>query len=188
MSLSSFLEFWKNPVPHAQQDPIKSIYNAYVWAEQDLRELKAKGILFLVPGKDSRGRWMPVYDEGKIGDVAALSGEIEQAEAKIKSISNDIEEIYSLAGGPHQVDLQREHEQLIRSVQLAESAAGAMMRRAINARGRTTQPLRPEEFATRPEIVEAYAKADLHKAESAPKIEEMAGRLEKIRAILEKYA
>ncbi|NBJ17114.1 MAG: hypothetical protein FNP40_16455 [Dehalobacter sp. 4CP] len=188
MSLSSFLEFWKNPVPHAQQDPVKSLYNAYVRTAQELAARKAKGILFLVPGKDSRGRWIPVYDEGKINDVAALSGEIEQTAAKLKSISNDIEEVQTLAGGHYMLELQREHEQLIHSVQLAESVASAMMRRAINARGRTTQPLRPEEFATRPEIVEAYAKADLHKAESAPKIEEMAGRLEKIRAILEKYA
>ena len=188
MALSSFLEFWQSPPPHAQTDPVKSLYNAYVRAEQNLADLKAKGILFLVPAKDSRGRWIPVYDEGKINDVATLSGEIERTAAEIKSISNDIEEVQTLAGGPYMLELQREHEQLIHQVRLAEAAAGASMRRAINGRGRTNQPPRPEEIATRPELVEIYAKADILKAESAPKIEEMFGRLEKIRAILEKYA
>jgi len=188
MSLSSFLEFWTAPAPHAQHDPVKSLYNAYVWAEQELADLKAKGILFLVPAKDSRGRWVPVYDEGRTNEVAVLSGEIERAEAKIKSISNDIEEVQTLAGGHYMLELQREHEQLIHQVRLAEAAAGASMRRAINGRGRQTQPPRPEEIATRPELVEIYAKADLLKAESAPKIEAMWIRLEKIREILEKYA
>lgn len=188
MTLSSFLEFWRAPPPHAQTDPVKSLYNAYMWAEQELADLKAKGILFLVPAKDSRGRWVPVYDEGRINDVAALSGDIEQTAAKIKSISNDIEEVQTLAGGPYTLELQREHEQLIHQVRLAEAAAGAAMRRAINGRGRQAAPPRPEEIATRPELVELYADADLLKAESAPKIEEMRIRLEKIREILEKYA
>jgi hypothetical protein len=188
MSLQQFLDFWSNPPAPYRSDPIKAIYQAYGATQSEIAELKSQGRQYIVPAKDSRGRWIPVFDEGKTDDIALLASQIEAANSKLKSISDDVETVCNLAGACSMVELVTKHEQTRHSVQLAETAAGAAMRRAINGRGRTTAPPRPDEIATRPEIVEIYAKADILRAELTPKIEEMAGRLDKIRTILEKYS
>jgi len=185
--LKDFLAYWQNPPHSVDADPVQVLYHVYRATEADLDDLKSQGRIYIIPGKDSRGRWIPMFDEGKIDDIALLSGDIEATKMKLKTISNDIAEVCALAGSPTSLILQTEHERLRKSIKLAEATAGAAMRRAINGRGRTTQPPRPDELATRPELVEIYAKADILRAESEPKIAEMFGRLEKIREISEKY-
>ena len=187
MSLKSFLDYWQKPPHSADADPVQVLYRAYVATECDLNDLKSQGRLYIVPGKNSRGQWMPVFDEGKTDVIALLASDIEATNTKLKAISNDIEDVCTLAGAPTMLNLQTEHEQLKKSIMLAEAAANAGMRRAINGRGRTAQPPRPEELATRPELVELYAHADSLKAELTPQIGALGDRLEKIRAITEKY-
>ena len=186
-SLSDFLEFWHEPPAWADPDPVRKIYHTYLGAIADLEDIKSQARDFIIPAKDAKGKLMPVFDVDKLEDVSALADAIDGQKEKIKGILTDVEEIMLLAGSPSTIPLQQEHEHLRHSIQLAETAAGAAMRRAINGRGRLAAPPRPEEIATHPELVEIYAKADVLRAELTPKIEEMAGRLEQIRKIIEKY-
>ncbi|MRR30625.1 hypothetical protein EG834_09960 [bacterium] len=187
MSLTSFLEFWQSPPSHVAADPVQRVYHAYLSGMDDLDALKSEARNFIIPSKDAKGRLMPIFDPDKVDAVSDLSDQIEQQKDKIKGIVADIAAIEALAGSPTMIELQQKHEQAIHSVKLAETAAGAAMRRAINGRGRVAAPPRPEEIATRPELVEIYAKSDILRAELTPKIDEMFGRLEKIRQITEKY-
>jgi hypothetical protein len=85
------------------------------------------------------------------------------------------------------LNLQSEHEQLVKSIKYAEGNAATLAKRAYAGHGRTKTPPRPEEIAALPEVQEAYAKVDALRAELTPQIEVMWGKLEKIRAITEKY-
>ena len=187
MSLQQFLDFWSSPPQYAGPDPIGGLYRAYVVAKAELAELKSKGRLYIVPGKNSRGQWIPVFDNDCTDDIAVLSSDITAAKDKLKSICNDIEKVFSLAGGPSQINIQSEHEQLKKSIIAAEGAAHALAKGAIASRGRTTKPLRPDEVARLPEVEAAYANADGLRTANEPRIEELFGKLDQIREIAEKY-
>lgn len=186
MALSSFLEFWAHPPQWAAPDPVQKIYRCYLGAVAELDDTKSDARDFIIPA-DVKGKLVPIFDPDRAEEVATLARQIDAQKAKIKAIDADIEAICTLAGAPSMIELEKEHERLKHSIRLAEATAGAAMRRAINGRGRSTQPPRPEEIATRPELVELYAKADILRAESEPKIASMFGRLEQIREILGKY-
>jgi len=185
--LKSFLDYWHKPPHSADADPVQALYHVYRATEADLDDLKSQGRLYIVPGKDSQGRWMPVFDEGKTDVIATLSSDIDTTNKKLKAICNDIEEVCTLAGAPTMLNLQSEHEQLIKRVKFAENNAATLAKRAYAGHGRTKTPPRPEEIAALPEVQEAYAKADALRAELTPQIEALWGKLEKIRSITEKY-
>ena len=183
MSLKSFLDFWDNPPQNASIDPIGKVYHAYVGAAEVRHGLKSKGREFIVPGKNSRGQWIPIFDQDRTDEIASLSVEIDQATTNLKAISNDIEEIHTLAGGPSQINLQTELDTLRNSIRRIEGAAKTRTARALAA----SPGKRPSEIEALPAVNIAYSQVDAARTENAPKIDEIAARLEKIRLITEKY-
>jgi hypothetical protein len=183
MSLKSFLDFWSNPPKNASIDPIGKVYHAYVGADEVLHGLKSQGRIYIIPGKNSRGQWIPVFDSDKTDDIAALSGSIDKASTKLKAISNDIEEIYSLAGGPSQINLQTELDTLRNSIRRLEGAAKTRTARALAA----SPGKRPSEIEALPAVNIAYSQVDAARLDNQPQIDGIEAKLTRIREIHEKY-
>lgn len=183
-SLSAFLEFWHEPPQWATPDPLRRLYHAFVAVDEDLRELKSQAWEFILPGKDSRGRWMPVFDGDRTDEISLLASHIDAARDRLKSISNDIEQLFALAGGPSQMALNREREELARTI--ANAAQGAA--RSAEREQRQHKDMRPSQIEALPRVSIAYAALDKAKSENTPLIEAIDAKLSQIREITEKYS
>jgi hypothetical protein len=182
MYIQSFLDYWSED-PDNTIFPEARLFRAYMDQAATLRELKGQGRTFIVPGKDSRGRWIPVFDEGRTDEIANLSGNIEAASAKLKSICNDVIEIVALMGGPCQKDISSELSSLRTSLRLLENLASKETERATKMH----PGKRPGEIEALPEVSLAYSKLDSVRAANKPRIEAIEGKLAKVREICEGY-
>ena len=183
MHLPSFLAFWSSPPQNAGVDPINRLYAAYVDADKVLCDLKAKGILYIVPGKDSRGRWMPVFDEGSSDEVAGLAGEIDATKDKIKSIANDIIEVIELSGGMESRHLFVKRSELRDRIKAASDHAANEAQKAL----RQNPGMALAQVQELPDVKSAYEAMETAKVELEPMLAVLLEKVEKRRAIYEKY-
>ena len=187
MDLPSFLQFWKeaDSRPVRIDDQARQLYTAHIQATQKLASLRSKGLSFVVPGKDSRGRWIPIYDDARVDDIAALGSEIEQTGKKIKSICSDIEAFLKLSGGrPSVSEIANERNALLNRVRHCEKHAAALLKRALDKDPHTS----PAVLMQRADIAEAYAALNRAKEETAKPLAGFDDQLGKIHAILNRYA
>jgi hypothetical protein len=189
MTPQEFLRFWqdqsKSNGPMAAEDVAQKLAVAHVKATQKLATLKAQGVSFIVPGKDSRGRWVPIYDDARVGDIATLGSEIEQAGNKIKSVSNDIIAFLELSEGkPMLSAIVHEREQLRRRILATEKHAAAALKKALDKDPHTS----PAVLMQRADIAEAYSAMNKAKEETEKPLADLDERLGKMREILDRYA
>ena len=135
------------------EDQARQLYTAHTEASQKLASLKAQGVSFIVPGKDSRGRWIPVYDDSKIDEVVSLGSEIEQTGEKLKSTANDIETFLKLSGGrPTVSEIANERNALLNRLRHCERHAAALLKKALDRDPHASPAL----LMQRADIAEAY--------------------------------
>ena len=187
MDLPSFLAHWEEADhrPVRIEDQARQLYTAHSEASQRLASLKAQGVSFIVPGKDSRGRWMPVYDDARVDDIAALGSEIEQTGKKIKSICNDIEAFLKLSGGrPTVSEIANERNALLSRVRHCEKHAAVSLKKALDRDPHTS----PAVLMQRADIAEAYNALKRAQEETKEPLAVFDGQLGKLHAILNRYA
>ena len=188
MDLPSFLQFWKEADGRSGlriEDAARSLYVAHTESSRKLASLKAQGVSFIVPGKDSRGRWIPIYDDSRVDDIAALGSEIEQTGKKIRSICGDIEAFLKISGGrPTVSEIANERNALLNRVRHCEKHAGALLKRGLDKDPHTS----PAMLMQKSGIGEAYAALNRAKEETAKPLAGFEDQLGKIHAILNKYS
>jgi len=181
-SLDPFFDYWSKP--DHPDDPAKALAVAHSDALTKLAALKEKGVSFLVPGKDSRGRWIPVYDDAHIDKVATLGGEIDRARDRIKAVANDIEAFLAVTGGsPVLSGLINERKALQQRVNFSERHAAALLKKALDRDPHTS----PAVLMQRPDLSEAYAAQAKAKEETSGPIAELDEKIGKLNEILGKY-
>jgi len=181
-TVSNFLEFWRGDrVPAA--DPMKMLAAAYEEKAADLASLKGETMNFIVPGKDPRGRWIAVFDEGRVDEVANLASRIDEVKTSIKSISDDIAAAVALVGGPSQMPISDELGRLRSRIERATIKADATAKRMLKLhRG---MPL--DDLAEDPAVLDAQTDLQEIRENAEPQIADIEKRLAKLRAILERY-
>ena len=91
MSLQLFLEYINGlDEDHRIREPGYVVAQVYHDTQASLIELKQSAQSYMVPGKNSRGQWIPIFDHDRTDEIASLSVEIDQATTNLKAISNDI--------------------------------------------------------------------------------------------------
>ena len=186
MELQSFLAHWEEADhrPVQTNDQARQLYTAHIQAIQRLATLKSKGLSFVVPGKDSRGRWIPVYDDSKIDEVVSLGSEIEQTGKKIKSIANDIETFLKLSGGrPSVGEIAAERNALLNRIRHTERHAAATLKKYIDKNPHES----PAILMGKPDVSEAYSAVQRAKSETEKPLATLDDKLGKIHAILDRY-
>jgi hypothetical protein len=181
-SSDPFFDYWSKP--DHPDDPAKVLAVAHAQAVRELDDLKSKGVSYLVPGKDSRGRWVPVYDDAHIDEIASLGTSIAQCSEKLKSISNDIEEFVSITDGKFWMSgLIGERSALYKRNAFCERHAAAMLKKALDKDMHTS----PAVLMQRADIAEAYAAQAKAKEETAKPIAELDEKIGKLNEILDRY-
>jgi hypothetical protein len=180
-SLSDFLSFWENP---NQEDPAGKLVNAYHASEAESKRLRMSMLDFLQPGKDSRGRWVPVFSEDKTGEVAALGLKIDAVEENKKTVSNDIEAFSEITGKPVLSGLINERKALQQRIAFSERHAAALLKKALDRDPHTS----PAVLMQRADLKEAYQAQEKAKAETEKPIAALDEKISKARAILDRYA
>jgi len=181
-SLQTFLDFWKEE-PQNTIDPTARLYRAHQKHLQELLDLKAQGRIYIVPGKDSRGRWIPVFDDSRVDEIAVLASRINAASGKLESITNDIIKLVELAGGPSLAKIERELSDLQGQIGLAEARASQLFRKTQNSNLRMT----PEQILDLPEVKEAYEGLKAIKTKNEPLIAALVEKESRLREIYERY-
>lgn len=181
--IEPFLRFWSDP-SQKQDDACFRLYHAHQAATSKLKELRASTLGFLQPGKDSRGRWVPVFDEGRVGDVAALGTEIEQTDEKLKSVSNDIAAFLELSeGNPMISSIAGRRNQVLDRIKHCERAAASGLKRSLDKNSHES----PAVLMQREDIAAAYSALAKAKSETEKPLADLESRLQKARAIIEPY-
>lgn len=159
------------------------VAEAYHEAQDSLIELKQSAQSYLVPGKNSRGQWIPVFDEDRTDDIAHLASRISETKAKIESICNDIETIMSIGDGPAVGPLLAKLQEATRSLRNAQNHAATMSQRAI-----TKNPgMALEKISNLPGVAEAYLDLSEVEATAPAIIAELGERVSRRREIYAKY-
>jgi len=165
------------------QEPNVAVAAAYREALASLAEQRARTLSYMVPGKDSRGRWMPVYDEGSTDEVAGLAGEIDATKDKIKSIANDIIEVIELSGGMESRHLFVKRSELRDRIKAASDHAANEAQKAL----RQNPGMALAQVQELPDVKSAYEAMETAKVELEPMLAVLLEKVEKRRAIYEKY-
>lgn len=182
-SLPLFLDYFENLPDEAKHDHGEDVARAYHDSVAELAELKESGRLYIVPGKDSRGRWVPVFDEDCVDEVANLATQISDTKAKLESIANDIEEIVSLGDGPGVWSLVTKLQELRHRVRTATAHVTAESTKAIQKN--PGMPL--AEINQLPAVIEAYGNLAAVKAEAEPEIAVLSEKFDRRQAIYTQY-
>jgi hypothetical protein len=183
-SLNLFLEYIDNLDQDQRiREPGASVADAFRDAGASLIELKESAQSYLVPGKDSRGRWVPVFDEDRTNDVANLASQISQTKDKIESISNDINEIVVIGDGPGHFGLLDQLQEARRSLRNAQNHAANLSQRAIAK----NPGLSLDKIANLSGVAEAYLDLSEVEATAPAKIAALEAKVAQRRTIYSRY-
>ena len=181
--IDNFLRFWSDP-GQKQDDPAFRLAHTHNTTAKRLSELRASTLSFLQPGKDSRGRWVPVFDESRVDEVAALGLEIEQTDKALKAISNDILTFMGLSESFMTLSsLTAERHKISERIKHCEKVTASALKRALDKNPHES----PAVLMQKADISEAYAALDRAKTETAKPLADLDERLAKVRQILEPY-
>jgi len=181
--LENFLRYWSGPSA-GQDDAAFRLFKAHVDCTKKLKELRASTLTYLQPGKDSRGRWVPVFDEGKTDEVAALGRSIEETDKALKQVCNDIIAFLELTeGNPYLSSLASRRNAILDRILHCERAAGGALKRALSANPHES----PAVLMQRADISQAYKDLERAKEETAKPLADLESRLAKARAIIAPY-
>jgi len=181
--LESFLAYWRDPA-QKQDDAMFRLFHEFTTTTAKLRDLRASTLIFLQPGKDSRGRWVPVFDDGRVDEVAALGREIEQADAKLKSVSNDIKAFLELSDGqPTLTSIAVGRNRILDRIKFNEKHAAAILKQALDRSPHES----PAVLMQRSDVSEAYAAVERCKQETCASLTDLEERLKRARQIIEPY-
>jgi hypothetical protein len=186
MDLTSFLRFWQDQAQSSMpaEDAAQKMALAHVQATQKLVDLKAQGINHIIPVKNSKGAWVPGFDDSLIDEIASLGQNIEQTSGRVKSISNDIIAFLSLSGGaPMLTSIVNERNQHQRRVLATEKHAATALKQAIDKNPHTS----PAVLMQRADIAEAYTALNKAKEETQKPLADLDERLKQMRKIIEPY-
>ena len=181
-SLTLFLDHIDS-LPENVTDPGAAVARAYHDSLDELADLKESVRLYIVPGKDARGRWMPVFDADRTDDIANLSSKIEQAQARIKSIRNDINLLIELGDGPSFWPLANKLRELRNQTRNVAGHAAKITQRAIEKNPGVSL----EQINEMAEVQAAYQDLEALKAETEPQIAALAERYEAQQKIYGRY-
>jgi hypothetical protein len=181
--IENFLHFWADP-GQKQDDAAFRLALAHRTNITRLKELRASTLAFLQPGKDARGRWVPVFDEGKTDEIAALGLEIEKTDKALKQVCNDIIAFLEVSKGNHLLtSIAYQRNVILDRILHCERVAGGVLKRALS----TNPHENPAVLMQRADIAAAYKDLDNAKAETAKPLADLEGRLAKARQIIEPY-
>jgi hypothetical protein len=181
--IAPFLAYWGNPA-QPQNDAAFRLYHSHRAALEKLRDLKAGTLAFLQPGKDPRGRWVPVFDESRIDEVATLGVEIENANERLKQTSNDIMVFLELSeGNPTLTSISIQRGRIIDRIHHNEKVAAVALKRALDKNPHDA----PAMLMQTPDIAKAYKAIDQCKKETEKPLAVLETRLQKARKIIEPY-
>ncbi len=181
-SLSDFLAYWGDS--QAQNDAAFKLAHAYRMADAKLKTLRASTLDLLQPVKNSKGAWVPGFSPDVIDQAAALGTEIEQTEAKRKSIAHDIETFLELSEGkPTITAIGNERNQHIERIRHVERVAAAALKKAMDKDPHTS----PAVLMQRADISQAYKNLQQAKDETAEPIAELSERIEKMKEIIRRH-
>lgn len=171
-TVSKFLEFWDGK--SGNPDPLRKLAIAYWKQDNIVTALKKEARELIEVGKDTRGRWIPIFGAGKTDEASRLGARLEEANAKLESIRNDIIEAVGLAGdmaGAHiNQDIYREKCGIVQ----ANVALKNEMRRAIRTGA---------DVATAPLVVAArdhLEKLEVGRADAIADLERRRARIDEI--------
>lgn len=181
--IENFLRFWADP-GQKQDDAAFRLAHAHAANTKRLKELRASTLSFLQPGKDSRGRWVPVFGEGQVDEVAALGLEIEQTDKALKQVCNDIIAFLKESdGNPLLASISGQRNRLLDRVKHCEKSAASALKRALDKNPHES----PAVLMQRSDIGQAYTDLDRAKDETANPLADLEERLKKARQIIEPY-
>ena len=181
--IENFLRFWSDP-GQKQDDAAFRLAHAHAANTKRLKELRASTLAFLQPGKDSRGRWVPVFGEGQVDEVAALGLEIEQTDKALKQVCNDIIAFLKESdGNPLLASISGQRNRLLDRVKHCEKSAASALKRALDKNPHES----PAVLMQRSDIGQAYTDLDRAKDETANPLADLEERLKKARQIIEPY-
>jgi hypothetical protein len=181
--IENFLRYWSDPNTK-QDDAAFRLAHAHKIATAKLKELRASTLAFLQPGKDSRGRWVPVFDEGKTDEVAALGLEIEKTDKALKQVCNDIIAFMEASeGNPMLTSLANRRNMILDRIKHCEKAAAVGLKRALDKNPHES----PAVLMQRADISQAYKDLERAKEETAKPLADMEDRLAKARQIIGPY-
>jgi hypothetical protein len=181
--IENFLRFWSDPNTK-QDDAAFRLAHAHKTATAKLKELRASTLSFLQPGKDSRGRWVPVFGEGQVDEVAALGLEIEQTDKALKQVCNDIIAFLKESdGNPLLASISGQRNRLLDRVKHCEKSAASALKRALDKNPHES----PAVLMQRSDIGQAYKDLERAKDETAKPLADLEERLKKARQIIEPY-
>jgi hypothetical protein len=183
MTPQAFLAFWQaqSTKTGPSEDRAGQLYHAYRDLQAESDQLRQKSISFLLPGKDARGRWIAVFSESHVDEVASLAQKISDIEDGLKSISNDIIRFMELAGGPELRFLLDAVGVEYRRIKAAEQHVNAMV--MVAASKAAGSDIREDAG-----VKKAYDTLAATKREVEPKIKVLVERRDKAEEIIKKHA
>jgi hypothetical protein len=171
-TLAEFMEYWS--YPSQPTDSGKILAKAYEAAAANAVALKGSCLGYIVAGKDSRGRCVPVFDEARIDEVANLLAKTKEAEAYQKSIADDIAAFMEITeGSPTSAQVVHEGERLTNHLDLARRQAARTVERGISGGGDGDD--------------QAMAKLKAIEAEFTPQLDVVRGKLQAIAELVQPY-
>ena len=175
VSINDFMEFWQNK-PNSAEGKIAEAYNK---ALHDF-DSKQTGLLRCLRPQKANGKLIPVFAEGSEQLIAGF----EEAETRLADVKVDIETYLVLTEG--QPSMGGLTDKLFRAKrQIAEASLEA--RRTLERTLRETDSASIEEIEDMPEVQAAMDKRDQAQRQLGPVVEDLQGRVLKIKAILEKH-
>ena len=173
--LKVFLDFWqKNP-----NSPEGNLAGAYNQALQDF-DSRQTGLLRYIRPRKKSGKIIPVFAEGSEGLIAYF----EEAEKHLAEVRADIEAYLVLT--KDQPSMSGLNEKLFRA-RRAITEASLDARRTLERALRKTNSSSMEEIEGLPELQAVMDKQDQVQRQLGPVVEDLQGRISKIKTILEKY-
>jgi predicted RNA-binding Zn ribbon-like protein len=173
--IDAFLDFWQQK-PGSPEGKMAEAYHRAV-LDFDNRQT---GLLKSIRPQKASGKLIPVFVEGSEQLIAGF----EEAETHLAEVRADIEAYLALTDG--QPSMSGLNDKLFRARRgIAEASLEA--RRTLERALRETNSSSMEEIEGVPAVQAAMDKKDQTQRQLEPVVEDLQGRISKVKAILEKY-